>query len=323
MAEPATHRVLVTGGNGFVGREVTRLLCDGHAVCVLDNLRSGPLRLGRCTRDRLTLAEIDIADAAAVARLMTEFAPDIIIHLAAIHYIPECEENPSLAVQTNVHGTVNLLAHAPEGARFVFASSGAVYQPDDKPHVEATATVAPTDVYGFSKLHGEHYVRYFAQQRKLSAVIVRLFNVVGPGETNPHLLPEIVAQLKAGHRTLRLGNMWPKRDYIHVVDAARGFIAVALKAGIAPGSTQTVNLGTSQTYSVAEIVEKLKQITANGFALEQEQVRLRKVDRPFLAADITEIRARFGWTPQASIDDALADLWREPDLAPALMAKYR
>src|SRR4029079_17392045 len=106
------------------------------------------------------------------------------------------------------------------------------------------------------------------------------------------------------------GNMWPKRDYIHVVDAARGFIAVALKPGIAPGSTQTVNLGTSQTYSVAEIVEKLKGITANGFALEQEQVRLRKVDRPFLAADITEIRSRFGWTPQASIDDALADLWR-------------
>jgi len=323
MGRTVQKRILITGGNGFVGREVTRLLCDQHTVCIADSLRSGPLRLRPDELKKISFAQVDIADAPRVGRLMAEFAPDTIIHLAAIHYIPECEENPGLAVQTNVQGTVNLLMHAPRGARFVFASSGAVYQPDDKPHVEETAKLAPADVYGYSKLHGEHYVRYFATQRDLSAVVVRLFNVVGPGETNPHLLPEIVAQLKAGRTTLRLGNMWPKRDYIHVLDAARGFIAVALRPDIAAASTQTVNLGTSQSYSVAEIVEKLQRIVPNGFALEQEQLRLRKVDRPFLAADIGEIRKRFGWTPQATLDDALADLWREPDLTPALMAKYR
>jgi UDP-glucose 4-epimerase len=305
-----------------VGREVVRMLYDQHAVCVLDNLRSGPVRFQADELVKFRLDPIDITDASAVHRLMTEFAPDVVIHLAAIHYIPECEEQPGLAVQTNVDGTLNLLVAAPRGCRFVFASSGAVYRPDDKPHSEADAVLGPSDVYGYSKLHGEHYVSYFAGKRDLSAVVVRLFNVVGPGETNPHLLPEIVAQLKAGRRTLRLGNMWPKRDYIHVRDAARGFVAVALKEDRGTPGTLVVNLGTSQSYSVAEIVDKLKQIALIDFALEQEQSRQRKVDRPHLAADIHEIHSRFGWTPQATVDDALADLWREPDFAPSLAEKY-
>src|SRR5690606_36433472 len=158
---------------------------------------------------------------AEIAALAQDFTPDAIIHLAAVHYIPECEQSPDLAVRTNVTGTVNTLLAAPPGCRFVYASSGAVYRPDPHPHSEAAAAVAPTDIYGFTKLHGEQYVRYLAHRREFAAVIVRLFNVVGPGETNPHLLPEILAQLKAGRSTVRLGNLSPRRDYIHVEDAAR------------------------------------------------------------------------------------------------------
>jgi UDP-glucose 4-epimerase len=316
------RKILVTGGNGFVGREVVRLLHDEHAVCVVDNLRSGPLRFTAAEADKFRFEPVDIMDGAAVGRAIADFVPDTIIHLAAIHYIPECEENPTFATRTNVDGTLNLLMAAPRGCRFVFASSGAVYSPDSKAHNEAEGAVGPSDIYGYNKLHGEHYVTYLAAQRGLSAGIVRLFNVVGPGETNPHLLPEIVAQLKAGRTTLRLGNMWPKRDYIHVRDAARGFVAVALKHESSP-STVTVNLGTANTFSVAEIVEKLRHIVPTPFQVEEESSRRRAVDRPHLEADITEIRRRFGWTPQANIDDALADLWREPDFCPALDGKYR
>jgi UDP-glucose 4-epimerase len=74
---------------------------------------------------------------------------------------------------------------------------------------------------------------------------------------------------------------------------------------------------------VAEIVLKLQQLAPIEFALEQEQSRLRKVDRPYLAANISAIRTRFGWTPKSTVDDALIDLWNEPDLSPALMAKYQ
>jgi len=290
---------------------------------IVDNLRNSPLRFRPDERAKCQFSQTDLTNIAAVRAVMSDFAPDTIIHLAAIHYIPECEQDPALAVRTNIDGTVNLLLNTPPGARFVFASSGAIYEPDDKPHKETDAAVGPKDVYGFTKLHGEHFVTYFAAQRMLTAVIVRLFNVVGPGETNPHLLPEVVAQLKAGRKVLGLGNMWPKRDYIHVNDAARGFISVALKDGIEPGRTITVNLGTSQTYSVAEIVEKLKLITGVEFAIEQQPSRLRNVDRPHLAADIGEINLRFDWRPQATLDQALADIWREPDLVPGLAERYQ
>src|SRR4029078_5907911 len=115
-------------------------------------------------------------------------------------------------------------------------------------------------IYGLSKLDSERYVRHFARERQLSAVIVRLFNVIGPGETTPHLVPELVAQLKAGRTKVRLGNLSPKLDYIHVRDAARGFLATALGGEVLPGETVTVNLGTSHSFSVEEVVTRLRTV---------------------------------------------------------------
>lgn len=317
------RRILITGGNGYVGREVTRLLYGEHEVCVADNLRTTASRFRSDERQRFRFARVDIADAGAIKALIDDFAPEIVIHLAAIHYIPECEAEPGQTVLTNVTGTVNLLEACPPEVRVVFASSGAVYKPDDRPHQEATGALEPNDVYGLSKLHGEHYVRYIARQRHLSAVIVRLFNVIGPGETNPHLLPEIVAQLKTGRKVVRLGNLWPRRDYIHIRDAARGFVATALKHEVAAGDAVTVNLGTSRPYSVANVISKLRAVADIDFALEEDRGRVRRVDRPFLAADNTQIRRLFGWEPTLTIDEALSDLWREPDLSDALLAKYQ
>jgi UDP-glucose 4-epimerase len=314
---------LITGGNGYVGREVTRLLYDRYEICVVDCLRGGHVRFRPDELEKIRFERTDLTDSAATSKVVSDFAPDTVIHLAAMHYIPECEQFPVEAVNTNVLGTINVLLAAPPQARFVFASSGAVYEPESEPHREATSPLVPSDVYGFSKLNGEQYVRYFAAQRKLSAVNVRLFNVVGPGETNPHLLPEIIAQLKAGRKTIQLGNMWPKRDYIHVKDAASGFVAAALTDRVQAGDILTVNLGTSQPFSVEEVIQKLKRIAGIEFSVEEDRSRARKVDRPYLAADNSEIRRVLGWKPALTIDDALADLWREPDMTPELAEKYR
>jgi len=316
-------RIMVIGGNGFVGRPLTRMLADGHEVCVLDALRYGPPRFPPEELARLFMIHADITDPDQVAAAMRSFSPEAVIHLAAIHYIPECEQDPVLAVRTNVAGTMSLLAACPPGCRFVFASSGAVYAPEARPHREDESPVAPSDVYGFTKLHGEHYVRHMARQRGLAAVVVRLFNVIGPGETNPHLLPEILAQLIAGHRRISLGNLTARRDYIHVEDAARGFRAAALAGAVAPGECVTVNLGTGQAYAVGEILSRLRRIGGADFTVETDPARLRAVDRPVLAADIARIRELFGWHPRHTIDTALADLWERPDLPAHLTAKYR
>lgn len=315
-------RIMITGGNGYVGRELVRLLAGEHDLCVIDNFRYGINRIDDDLSSRIRVERIDIESGPALGRVMEDFRPQVVIHLAAVHYIPECDADPAAAVRTNVVGTVNALSTCPPGCRFVFASSGAVYAPDAKPHDEEHSAIGPMDIYGLTKLDGEEYVRLLARSRGLAAGIVRLFNVIGPGETNPHLLAEIVAQLKAGRDSVRLGNLWPKRDYIHVCDAARGFAAVALRGEIGLGETVTVNLGTSHSYSVMTVLRRLRRISGQDFAIEEDKARRRTVDRPHLAARRARIRQRFGWKPSFSIDEALADLWANPDLAAALTKRY-
>ena len=316
------RRILVTGGAGYVGRVLTRQLYRDHDVCVLDKLSFGIERFSQDERKFFRLERADICDAQSVRQIVDDFAPEFVIHLAALHFIPLCENQPGAALAVNVVGTANLLAACPPGCRFVFASSGAVYEPSDLPHDEMASATGPRDVYGYTKLHGESYVRYFASERNLAAVIVRLFNVVGPGETNPHLLPEIVAQMKAGQTQIRLGNTWPKRDYIHVEDAASGFAAAALEGNVEPGETVTVNLATSQQHSVSDIMALLSTVSGISVAVLRDPARERRVDRPMLGATINEMNRRFGWTPRLTIHDAVHDLWRDPDLTPELATKY-
>lgn len=316
------RRILVTGGAGFVGRRLVRTLKDQHDVCVVDTLKFGD-RFDDSDNARIVLEKVDIRDSHALSDVMERFRPEIVIHLAATHFIPECERDPANAEEVNVLGTMNLLRACPVGARFVLASSGAVYRPDDAPHDETSSAVEPADVYGLTKLHAEHYVRHFVKQRGLCGAVVRLFNVVGPGETNPHILPEIIYQLKSGNSKIRLGNVWPQRDYIHVADAAEGFGRVALCGEIPTCVTELVNLGTGKQYSVSTILDQLRSLTGLPIEVESDASRARAVDRPFLRASIAKIEAGFGWSPRLSIDAALADLWNNPDLAPSLVERLR
>lgn len=306
-----------------MGLRLARLLAAEHTVCIADSLRYGAWRFSDDERKSLCLSEIDIRNPEQVATLMAIWRPEIIVHLAAIHYIPECENEPALAVSTNVTGTLNLLQWAPAGSRFIFASSGAVYKPENAAHDEATSETDPSDIYGLTKLHGEQYVKAMAEKRGLAAVIVRLFNVAGPGETNPHLLPEMVAQLHAGRDRIELGNLTPLRDYIDVRDAASGFAAAALGGRVNPGETCIVNLGSGQAASVQDVVTKLQDISGIRFAVVQHPDRIRKVDRPLLLANNSRMDAFFDWRPRYSLVDSLTALWTEPDLAPALVDRYR
>jgi len=258
-----------------------------------------------------------------MAAIIAEARPESIIHLAAIHFIPECENDPVLAVSTNVHGTVNLLSECPAGCRFVLASSASVYRPSAELLEEDTSPLGPVDVYGLTKVHAEDYVRYLARERRFPAVIVRLFNVIGPGESNPHVLPEIIAQLKSGRTKLRLGSITPKRDFIYVADAAAGFAAAATNGEVQPGEAVTVNLGTGRAHSIAEVLGLLAAIASCEITVERDESRVRRVDNPLLLADNSAIANRFGWRPAYDLSAALHDTWREADLPDYLMRRYR
>jgi UDP-glucose 4-epimerase len=317
-------KIMVTGANGFVGTEVVRQLWADHDVLAVDCLRYGPWRFSEEEMSRFVLATTDLRNRKDVESLVEGFQPHAIIHLAAIHFIPECEREPDEAISTNVQATANLLTATPPGCRFVFASTAAVYGPKGEAHVEDSDILHPLDVYGHTKLAAEKLVEYFAGTRKLEAVIIRLFNVVGPGETNPHVLPEIFAQLRRGERRLRLGNLHPKRDYIFVADVARGFIAAALAPfPRALGPVPIANLGSGASYSVQELIEQLEAVIGENIDVEVDASRVRQVDRPQLLADNTRMREYFGWAPRHDIASSLRLTWADAtremskDAAPA------
>lgn len=310
-------RIIVTGANGFVGRPTVRQLMDSHEVLAVDSLRYGPWRFAPEEARRFRSDTTDLRDLQATKALIADFRPEAIIHLAAVHFIPECERAPDEAISTNVTGAVSLLRACPEGCKFVFASTAAVYAPSDVAHREDVGPLGPMDVYGLTKLSAEQFVSLYAAQRGFPAAILRLFNVVGPGETNPHVLPEIIKQLKRGDRTLRLGNTSPKRDYIYVEDAARGFIA-AMGAPPEGDGVQIANLGTNASYSVAELVDRMARLTGLDINVVTDPSKVRPVDRPQLLADNTRMQRLFGWKPEHDIDSALEITWRNPDMSDVL-----
>ena len=314
-------RVLVTGGAGYVGREVVRRLYNEHEVSVLDTVRHGYTPFTDKEASKFRHFGSDLRDAGAIKEVVDDVRPDIVIHLAAIHFIPECEAMPDEAIATNTIGTANLLRCCPTGTRLVFISTAAVYAPSEEPHSEESSPIGPADVYGLTKLHAEQFVSYWARERQLDATIVRMFNVIGPGETNPHILPAILAQVLQGQDTLRLGNVHPRRDYIDVRDAAAGIVRIAMTDRGSPRETDITNLGTGRAYSVVDLVEQLSAISGRPLRIETDPERVRQTDRPVLIADTRKAHRDYNWLAEFSLADSLTNLWQNPDIPKELLER--
>jgi UDP-glucose 4-epimerase len=306
------QRYLVSGGAGFIGRRVVdALLAEGCAeVMVVDNLSAGLPMPGR--RPRLQTRVLDIRDAERLEAAFQDFAPDTVIHLAAVHHIPTCETQRALALDVNVVGTETILEAAARArsARFVLASSGAVYDWNDGPLDEATTPLRPSDNYSVAKHANEQQTRLWADRTGGAAIVARLFNTIGPGDPNAHLIPDIVAQIPEAARTaeISLGNLSPRRDYIHVDDAARAIADLANRPRT-PG-VEVFNVATGAEVSVAELVEALAIVMGVQILVREDPTRKRRVDRPSQLGDIGKIRQALGFEPRVHLRQALADIVR-------------
>jgi UDP-glucose 4-epimerase len=298
--------VLVTGGCGYVGSHVSlELARSGHQVTVVDDLSLGHadnLRGGFASD--IPIVKVDVRDGASLARAMMDSKPDVLIHLAALHFIPACERDPQRAIAINVEGTqgvLNAAADTPSIGGVVVASTAAVYAPSEEPHNEASA-IGPTDIYGLTKLWTEQLAELFNRKTGKPIGVARLFNVFGPGETNPHLIPTIVRQLERGPE-LRLGNLSTKRDYVYVEDVARGLIALAQT--VLAGTSVTCNLGTGRQYDAREIIEVVGRLMDREVRLETDAARMRKSDRPSLLSNPARALEVLGWRPTTPLEQGL------------------
>lgn len=302
-----SERVLITGGAGFIGSHLSRMLLDaGALVHVVDDLFAGRRDL---VPTEASFHDLDIADD-DLAATVEEIEPTAVCHLAAIHYIPYCNEHPEEAFGTNVMGTRNVLESL-RGTepvdRVVYASSAAVYPPSETPHREEYEP-GPTDIYGETKLVGEDLMELYHRETGVPTTSLRLFNVYGPNETNPHLIPAILEQVRDGEREIELGNTTPRRDFVHVIDVARAFVE-SLRA--ARTGYDVFNVGTGETYSVAGVVESVEQVLGEPIEIVRDEQRVRESDRPHLQASIDRIERELGWSPTVTFEEGLEGLLEE------------
>jgi len=299
-------KFLVSGGAGFIGSELCRALLEaGHELFVYDNFARGR-REYVPDGPRATVFEGDIRDAARVRDFVARVQPHYVVHLAALHYIPDCIARPDETRAINVDGTQHVLdaCRASRELRGVaIASSAAVYAPIAEACQEETSPLGPCEVYGESKLECERLARAFYEQSGVSIASLRIFNAIGPRETNPHVVPHIFESLKRSD-VIPLGNMSPRRDYIHTRDIASAIVAIAEKAR----GCSVYNVGSGKAHSVADLVEVLRAKLGRPIEARVDADRVRPVDRELLLASVSKIQAEIGWAPRVSFDEALEEL---------------
>lgn len=299
-------RVVVTGGAGFIGSHVADAFVErGDYVLVVDDLSGGRREQ---VPEPADLAEIDVADAAALHARLEAFGPDLVCHLAAQASVTVSVTDPELDFASNVRGTFNVCQSAGRlGARVVFASTGGALYGNDAPiPTPETYVPQPLSPYGASKLAAEAFVATQARAQGLRNVVLRLGNVYGPRQ-NTHGEAGVVAifsdKLLNGEVPVAYGHGTPTRDYVHVADVTRAFV-LAADAGV-PG---TFNVGAGKETSVTELYDVLRRAAGSDVEPRLEPLRPGELDRS--AIDSRAAAEAFGWRPELSVEAGLTETFR-------------
>ncbi|MDA8067301.1 MAG: UDP-glucose 4-epimerase GalE [Actinomycetota bacterium] len=313
-------KLLITGGAGYIGSIVARLLIEaGHEIVVLDNLERGH-RAAVPGQAQLIVA--DLRNAAEVDHILQAGRYDGVLHFAALALVGESVTHPGRYYRNNVTGTLNLLEAMVAGAvpRLVFSSTCAVYgQPDEVPIAES-APPRPQNAYGASKLAADHLIGDFCAAHGIGAVSLRYFNVAGAHghtgedhEPETHLIPNILKVALGRSDAVEIfGTDYPTadgtavRDYIHVDDLAQAHL-LALDH-VKAGEHQVFNLGNGNGFSVREVIAAARRVT--GHPIPVREAPRRPGDPPRLVAASARIREQLGWAAQKpALETMIADAW--------------
>ena len=325
--------ILVTGGAGFIGSHTcAALAAQGLPYVILDNFsNSKPSvldRLARITGEKPRCIEGDVRDGALLARVLREHAITAVIHFAGLKAVGESVREPLRYYDTNVSGTVTLLAAMRDAdvRTLVFSSSATVYGDPAGSPIGEDAPLQPTNPYGQTKFMAEQILADLDRSEPGQWRLARLryFNPVGahasgligedPQDIPNNLMP-FVAQVAAGARKELsvFGGDYPTadgtgvRDYIHVSDLAEGHVAALRYLQNTPGLL-TVNLGTGEPVSVLQMVQAFER--ASGVPVPYRIVDRRPGDVAAYWADGSRAEQLLGWKAQRDVDQMCADVWR-------------
>lgn len=304
--------ILVTGGAGYIGSHVVKLLGErGESVVVLDDLSTG-------NADAVLHGELVVGktgDTEAVSQLIADRGIDTVMHFAAHTIVPESVENPLKYYANNTCSTRNLLQACQDNQikHFIFSSTAATYGVPDESVGACSEDLqtAPINAYGTSKLMSEAMLRDLSAATDLKHVVLRYFNVAGSdpdgriGQSTPKatLLIKVAAEVVVGKREQLyvFGTDYPTddgtgvRDYIHVTDLAEAHLSALdyLRDG---GKSTLLNCGYGHGFSVREVIDSVERVS--GKALKVIEEPRRAGDPPKLIAKVDKIHQTLSWTPK-------------------------
>lgn len=309
--------VLVTGGAGYIGSHVVKLLTqDGHRVISVDDLSTGMAERLECESIQMSLEAAESAQ--RLASLLTEKQIDVVIHFAARKQVGESVQQPEHYFQSNLGGLANLLSAMRQAdvKKLVFSSSAAVYGMPEVETVSEDSPTEPINPYGQTKLIGEWMIEN-ARVWGLSAISLRYFNVAGAGwreladKQALNLIPIILQKIDSGESVEVFGDDYETsdgsciRDYIHVMDLARAHIEAINHLNLAGNAVY--NVGTGQGSTVLEVINRIKQTA--GIDFEVKIAERRAGDPPKLVASNQKISKDFGWKAQYGLQEIVESAW--------------
>jgi UDP-glucose 4-epimerase len=330
--------ILVTGGAGYIGSHTcVELLLAGYDVVVIDNLSNSSKesleRVEEITNKPIKFYEVDLLDRAEVEQVFSKEKIEAVVHFAALKAVGESVQIPLQYYENNLGSTLNLLKFMHEfGVKdFVFSSSAAVYGVPKEVPIREDAPVRPINPYGWTKLMIEQILEDVqAAEPEMNVAVLRYFNPVGAHTTGligespngiPNNLMPFISQVAVSRREKLsvFGDDYPTtdgtgvRDYIHVIDLAKGHIAALKHLATKPGYT-IYNLGRGQGYSVFQLVNAFEQ--ASGVEIPYEIVGRREGDAPESYADPSKANRELGWKAELGIDRMCEDTWRWQSMNP-------
>lgn len=303
-------KVLVTGADGFIGSHlVEKLVEEGCKVKALSYYNSfndwGWLE----KIDHLDQVEVvtgDIRDPFFVRKIIQGM--DVVFNLAALIAIPYSYIAPASYVDTNIQGTLNICQAALDlgCARVVHTSTSEVYGTARYVPIDEKHPLQPQSPYSASKIGADSMAMSYYNSFDLPLVIARPFNTYGPRQSARAIIPTLIAQVAAGKKEIRLGNITPTRDFNYVKDTVRGFVQLA-ECDRAQG--QVVNIGSNSEISIGDLVKTIfKLMDSNArIKVEGERIRPQKSEVERLVCDNTKIKELTGYTPEYTLERGLGE----------------
>ncbi|GGI46060.1 UDP-glucose 4-epimerase [Paenibacillus marchantiophytorum] len=324
--------ILVTGGAGYIGSHTClELLSAGYDIVVVDNLVNSSLeairRMKALTGQEFPFYHTDLLDRQGMETIFEQNQIDAVIHLAGLKSVGESVKQPLSYYHTNMTGTLVLLQLMQEHRvkRIVFSSSATVYGTTESVPIAEDAPLGATNAYGRTKLMIEEMMTdLHASDTEWSIALLRYFNPVGAHSSGylgedpngkPNNLMPFITQVAVGRlKELQIyGNDYATpdgtgvRDYIHVVDLARGHLN-ALEKVMAGSGIEAYNLGTGRGYSVKEIITAFEKVT--GISIPHTFTNRRTGDIGICYSDPSKAERELGWVAQKGIEDMCQDAWR-------------